>query len=536
MGVFTRFSLFSLCVTIITTSAFAKERYLVVFKSSESLQQTRSTARSGEFLGARGVAPKYLDHIDMAIVSAEEAQAQLIGRNSNVAFIEKEFFFKAPKFKKFPPIVDGYVQYRGMELPWGIAAIKAPEAWSITKGMGARVLVLDTGIDVNHPDLKNRFEKGRGLMGSPSFADDEGHGTHVSGTILADGSGNGLLGVAPEAKLLMGKVCGSSGCSTTAIAEGVNWGIQEKVDVISMSLGGPFLFPSQAQVYKKAEQANIVIVAASGNDGTSSVSYPAAVDTVLAVGAVTPALTKAEFSQYGPQLDVVAPGVDTMSSVPVGTGRDGSVLINLGQGAEEVKNSVFANSNPTLNEFTTGELVFVGLGKPEDVQGKSLKGKVALIQRGEITFEEKVKNLKDSGITGVVMFNNAPGLIMGSLETKVSFPVVMIEQEVGAAILEKLKEGQVSASMAVVATDYASFQGTSMATPHVSGLVALVRSVNKTMTAAQVRDLVKATCTPLTPNPNNQLGSGFINAEKAVLKAKGAAIHRDETFSTVASY
>lgn len=523
MGLFkTRVISIVFALTTVANVAIAKDRYLVVFKSQEGLQHARSNARSGEFLGTRGVdTTQFLDHVEMAVVSADAAQMQDVSRHANVAYIEKEFFFKAPKFKKSKPATS-YVEVRGMDLPWGIAAIKAPEAWAITKGEGARVMVLDTGIDANHPDLKNRLEKAKGFTGTNTFADDVGHGTHVSGTILADGAGNGLLGVAPAAKLLMGKVCSTAGCSTTAIASGVNWAIQEKVDVVSMSLGGPYLFPTQAQAYKKAEQANIVIVAASGNDGSATISYPAAIETVLAVGAVKPDFTKADFSQYGPQLGVVAPGVDTISSVPLGTGRDGSVMIDLGQGAEAVKNTVFGNSSPKLNEMTVGDFVFVGLGKPEDIKGKNLQGKLALIQRGEIAFEDKVKNLMGTGITGVVIFNNDVGLINGGLTTVVNFPVVMIEQAVGQKILEKLKAGTVSASIGVVATDYASFQGTSMATPHVSGLVALVRSVNKNLNPAQVRALVKSTATPLTPNTKNEYGSGLVNAEQAVLKAKAA--------------
>ena len=536
MGVSTRI-LFLLMTMFMSQSVLAKSRYIVIFKSAESLQQARAKSRSNEFLGARATSPKYLENVDMAIITAEEDQVQGLARNNLVASIEKEYFFKAPRLNLGDVVDLSQTLNRQMDLPWGITAVKAPEAWAVTRGQDARVLVLDTGIDANHPDLKGRFEKGRSLIsGNPSFADTEGHGTHVSGTILADGTGYGLLGVAPEARLLMGKVCGASGCSSAAIAEGVNWGIQEKVDVISMSLGGPFLFPSQAQAYKKAEQANIVVVAASGNGGTATVSYPAAVDTVIAVGAIQEDMKKASFSQWGPQLDVVAPGVNTISSVPVGTGREGSVAIDLGDGAEAVANSVFGNSSPTLNEVSTGELVYVGLGKPEDLVGKSLAGKVALIQRGEITFEEKVKAVSSKGVVGVIIFNNTEGLISGSIETPVKFPVMMIEQSVGLQIIENLNHGTATASMGVVATDFAAFQGTSMATPHVGGLVALIRSANKNLSAAQVRDIVKSTCTPLTPNPNNELGAGLINAEKAVKAAQALSIQQGFEFSKVAGF
>ena len=124
-----------------------------------------------------------------------------------------------------------------------------------------------------------------------------------------------------------------------------------------------------------------------------------------------------------------------------------------------------------------------------------------------------------------MIYNNAPGLIQGTITTdgtESTVPAVLIEQALGEQVKAALAAGQVAtADIAVIKTDYASFAGTSMATPHVAGVVALVRAANKSLSPAQVRAIIKATATPLTgDNSQNQLGAGLVNAEAAVAKAK----------------
>src|SRR5262249_29799074 len=128
--------------------------------------------------------------------------------------------------------------------------------------------------------------------------------------------------------LLMGRVCGVDRCSSIAIAEGVNWGISENVQVMSLSLGGEFVTPAEAEAFNMAEKANVVVVAASGNESVASVGYPAALPSVLAIGAVDEAQTRADFSNYGPELALVAPGVNVLSSLPRGMGRRSTVTVN----------------------------------------------------------------------------------------------------------------------------------------------------------------------------------------------------------------
>lgn len=512
------------------------KRYLVQFKSSQAfkaaVQSMKAQAFSAdgaavELMNTKARVNQALESIEMLVVESSDARAiESLKRHPAIALVEEEIFHPAPKPMATwgHPARGALLKKSKMARPWGIDAVKAPGAWNTTKGEAARVMVLDTGVDANHVDLKSRFEKAQNFTTSNinDYVDTIGHGSHVAGTILADGSA--LIGVAPKAKLLMGKVCSEVGCGSVGIAAGINWAIQEKVDVVNMSLGGMFISNAEAQALRAAEAAGVMVIAASGNGGTANVSYPAAFETVMAVGAIDSTMKKADFSQWGPQLAIMGPGVDVVSSVPSGTGRGATAAIDMGdgKGLNDIKALPFVGS--PLAEKVENELVFAGLGKPGDFTNVNVRGKFALISRGEIPFVDKVKNAIQAGATGVVIFNNVPGLIQGALTEDGSeglTAAAMIEQTVGDAAKAALATGRsVRVSLSIDATDYASFQGTSMATPHVAGVAALVRAANKSLTPAQVREILKATAVPLGPNNENQYGSGLVDAAAAVARAQ----------------
>lgn len=516
-------------------------RLIVVMKSKDAFKAANLSLNTGVKV------EDSLNNINTMIVKVGGAsQIAQLKANPNVVIVEEEMFHQAPapmngysvlgapsrhfQAARFGLRTGGFMP--NDRTPWGILAVRAIDAWGTAKeGQGARVLVLDTGIDKDHPALAANFEKGQNFVtDNPTpypYMDTVGHGTHVSGTIAGVASADGFTGVAPKAKILMGRVCSNAGCPNTSIAKGLSWGLTEKVDVISMSLGGAWSTPAERDAISKAYKAGITIVAASGNDGTNRVSYPAALPEVIAVGAVDNKSAKATFSQYGPELAIVAPGVDVNSSVPQGTGREADVRISIGNGAlVKVKGNTFVGS-AEVNTPVINSLVDAGLGKPEDFANRSdLEGKFALIQRGEIKFGEKVQNAINAKAAGVVIYNNVPGLIQGSLTDDGSVlpvPVFMVEQTVGEQLKAALTSGQSArAQVAVVATDYANFDGTSMATPHVSGVVALMKATNKSLTPSQVRDIIKRTATALGPNTNNEFGAGLINADAAVREAAGS--------------
>lgn len=545
------FGLAAFVSLVLSSGAFAGTRYLVVMKSTQSFN-TANTAFSGKADGFTSFAfgSKFapyksvkanvvnsLEHINTLVLDADDAEIAKLKNNADVAFIEKEVFHPAPKpmkgfvsFSKKGKKVFSTPVNSGQGMPWGIAAVKAHEAWktSSNKGAGSRVLVLDTGIDAEHPSLKANFEKGQDFTGDSDgsdFTDTVGHGTHCAGTIAGIEDASGFTGVAPEAKILMGRVCSNQGCSNIAIAQGINWGIQENVDVISMSLGGMWSTPAERSAVAAADAAGVTVVAASGNSGTSMVSYPAALPTVIAVGAINNKLEKADFSQYGPELAIVAPGVDVISSVPQGTGRESEVFVTMSGQRTKVISTTFQGAKE-LSQATDIQLIDAGLGKPEDFVGKDFTGKYALISRGEIAFADKAKNALAANAAGAIIYNNAPGLIHGALTqdgSVLDIAVAMIEQTTGQALKAELTAGHAAtASITTLRTDYARFDGTSMATPHVAGVAALVKAANKNLKPSEVKGIFQKTAVQLTgDNTKNQLGAGLVDAEASVKAALG---------------
>ncbi len=207
-------------------------------------------------------------------------------------------------------------------IPWGVARVDAPAAWSSGEGAGIKVAVIDTGIDCTHPDLQCDFSSGMNIV-SPGAdpMDDNEHGTHVSGTIAGRGEGGGVYGVAPQATLIPVKVLNAQGeGSLSDIIAGIDWAVKAGVDVINMSLGGAAQSPALKRAVEGALAHGVVVVCAAGNSGPAAdtVGYPAGYPGVIAVAAADRNDDAADFSSRGPQVAFIAPGVDITSTVPGG--------------------------------------------------------------------------------------------------------------------------------------------------------------------------------------------------------------------------
>ncbi|NGZ74883.1 S8 family peptidase [Saccharibacillus alkalitolerans] len=211
------------------------------------------------------------------------------------------------------------------EIPEGVELIQAPRLWERTRGAGVTVAILDTGCDADHPDLAERIVGGRNFTdddgGNPEIYEDyNGHGTHVAGTIAAVRNGSGVTGVAPEADLLILKVLNGEGSGEYDwIIGGIDYAVQQGVDIISMSLGGPEDVPALHEAIRRAVDANILVICAAGNEGDSDEStnefgYPGYYNEVISVGSVNLARQASEFSNTNNEVDLVAPGEGILSA------------------------------------------------------------------------------------------------------------------------------------------------------------------------------------------------------------------------------
>jgi thermitase len=208
------------------------------------------------------------------------------------------------------------------------ADIDADEAWAITKGGGVTVAVLDTGVDLNHEDIK--VTKSVNFSGTRSADDQYGHGTHVAGIIAAQDNSKGVSGVCPSCQIISAKVLNDSGNGSESMTlQGIEWALQNGASVINMSLGfapGPNGEEPQflEAAVNKAVASGVTVTAAAGNinetnDATyddAGPMYPAMYENVIAVGATDNNDTKTAFSNYASWVDVAAPGANVYSTFP----------------------------------------------------------------------------------------------------------------------------------------------------------------------------------------------------------------------------
>jgi len=201
-------------------------------------------------------------------------------------------------------------------LPWGVDRIDAELVWDTYTGEGVKVAVLDTGIDLDHPDLQANIAGGVNIINPKRPPDDDnGHGTHVAGIIAAVDNEIGVIGVGPQISLYAVKVLNRRGWGFLSdVIAGIEWCIENGMHVINMSFGTSSDVGSFHDAVRAAYDAGIVQVAAAGNEYGGSVLYPAAYDEVIAVSATDQSDEIADFSSVGPEVELSAPGVDIPST------------------------------------------------------------------------------------------------------------------------------------------------------------------------------------------------------------------------------
>lgn len=227
----------------------------------------------------------------------------------------------------YPVYAQGSVSDPYYYRQWNLEMIHIPQAWSVTKGSrNVKVAILDSGVVPDHPDLMGNIAGGYDFVDEdPSPADQNtsfSHGTHVAGIIGAvTNNSRGIAGINWNVTMLPVKVIGDDGTGNIEdLIQGIKYAADQGADIINMSLGTPYYSEFLHEAVKYAYERGVILIAAAGNNGNGAVLYPARFSEVIAVGSVGPVdnedkINLAYYSNYGPEIDVVAPGGD--ASIPV---------------------------------------------------------------------------------------------------------------------------------------------------------------------------------------------------------------------------
>jgi len=257
---------------------------------------------------AHGGEIKYVYHIIQAIAcSLPQKAIDALEKNPVIAYIEKDY--------------EVYAIDAELDNSWGVKRIGGGIVHEYNKGTGVKVAIIDTGIDYNHPDLDANYKGGIDYVNRDSDPmDDNGHGTHCAGIVAAEDNEIGVIGVAPEAWLYAVKVLDAKGSGYVSdVVAGIQWSIDNGMQVISMSLGSSSDSISLRDACDNAYYRGIVLVAAAGNSGKlggggDNVLYPARYSSVIAVGATDKSDKRASWSSTGSALELAAPGVSIYST------------------------------------------------------------------------------------------------------------------------------------------------------------------------------------------------------------------------------
>ncbi|HBT46807.1 MAG TPA: peptidase S8 [Peptococcaceae bacterium] len=312
-------SVFALIAGGLSLSLNAKrkeERKIVIFRKGTSLDQGRRTVSS---YGGRILKDFPFINALLASFPVEANKLQALARDPQVEAVEDDFEVETCGFPC--PVTSDPVTANQQTVPWGVERIGAPAAWQKTTGAGVKVAVLDTGVDSNHPDLRNNV-KGKINIRFPGLpaGDGYGHGTHVAGIIAAANNDFGIVGVAPEVEIYAVKVMNRFGRGQISdIVNGLEWALNNQMQIVNMSLGTSQASTALKKAVDACLEAGMLLVAAAGNRGPEGeVLYPARYPGVISVTATTEEDTLADFSSRGPEVTITAPGNEILSTYPGG--------------------------------------------------------------------------------------------------------------------------------------------------------------------------------------------------------------------------
>ncbi len=409
----------------------------------------------------------------------------------------------------------------GQRRPWGIDAVHAD---TFNTFQGVKICIIDSGYDRPHEDLQTKLVTSSTDAGTGNpFHDGCGHGTHVAGTISALDNAIGVVGVSGDGDQAMHivKVFGDD-CAyaySSDLAAAVGKCIEEgKARIISMSLGGGTPSQTEKKAFDQALEQNVLSIAAAGNDGNSKTSYPAGYDSVMSVAAVDSALDHAEFSQSNADVEIAGPGVAVRSTYPKSQGTEVQ-LYNLVDAYHFEAAPFVGSAEGDVSAPLFRCNAVDGLGSEGDCQGAI--GKICVIERGAVTFAQKVVECQRRGGAAAVIYNSSDALFTGTVDGQgatIKIPAVSASGSDGEALATFLE----GFDFQVVVKDHGNYEfldGTSMATPHVSGVAAAVWGHDPTCKARDIRALLDFTAHDVdAPGRDANTGYGFVDYEAALEK------------------
>jgi subtilisin family serine protease len=483
-------------------------------------------------LNAAGAEFHYsFDELNAFAVSVPEAALKGLSRNPNVVLIEEDPL-RAPV-----EIMPSSVQAvdAGQTVPYGIDMVQARDVWDANRdnvvdtgaptGAGIKICIIDSGFYTGHEDFQ-----GISVTGSagnlPWATDGFGHGSHVAGTIAAVNNALGVVGVTPgTVSLHIVRVFGDDGAwaYSSTLINAANLCRDAGAKIISMSLGGAKSNRTEQKGFDTLYTQGILSIAAAGNEGTSANNYPASYDSVVSVAAIDSSKLVADFSQFNAQVELAAPGVGVLSTLPY-----------IETNSLAVNGVTYAANHIEFSAYAAASGALVDGGKCGTTGAWS--GKVVLCERGDFDFSVKVLNVQSSGGVAAVLYNNVPGGFLGTMGESTSTIVgLSISQEDGQYLIaNKLGEtAAVSSVLTKPGSGYEAWDGTSMATPHVSAVAALLWSSKPTATNAEIRAVLQQTAQDLgTAGRDVYYGFGLVQA-KAAVDALGGGGGGEDKFMSV---
>jgi len=481
--------------------------YIVVFHDRGAQERV--------VLGKRPLPVRRAFHLIPGVaMTMTAAEAEAMRQRPEVAYVEPNGSVKAP-----PPVRVPRPSSGSQVTPWGIDRVHAPQSWAVTRGAGIRIAVLDTGLDYLNPDLPVPVAA-ETFVSDPVQDSTYGHGTHVAGIAVALDNSYGVVGVAPSADLMVGRVFDAGGNGTfEGIVAAIEWAVDNGADVINMSFAGPDFSQAMEDAVNAAVDAGVVVVASAGNSATTTPFYPAATPSAISVVITDQLDNYSVYSNWGSTVDMAAPGILILSTVPIGTFI--SATAEWG-GSMRYANVITHSAIGTV----TRPVYSCGIADGSDAANTcpaAVSGNIALIRRGAPSIDSQVAHAQSMGAVGAIVANNTPYNYFGSLAGPRPVVTIAVSGADGDDLLAR-GDGTV-ATASVTAADYGINNGTSMSAPHVAATAALLcdcyGSSRSPARQAAVRSAIESSAVDLgAPGRDDRFGHGLVDAY-AALEALG---------------